>query len=74
MLKSSGTAGITSQGLIVFFLIAHMIDHVLYVSHESEFLINFEAWAILAQQWLVCAPLVIHIEPISKDSMLLVTI
>ena len=25
-----------------------------------EFLIHFEAWAKLAQQWLVCAPLAIH--------------
>ena len=23
--------------------------------HVSEFLISFEAWAKLAQQWLVCA-------------------
>ena len=26
-------------------------------------LICFEAWAKLAQQWLVCAPLGIHLEP-----------
>ena len=31
----------------------------------SEFLISFEAWAKLAQQWLVCAPLGIHLEPIN---------
>ena len=40
----------------------------------SEFLICFEAWAKLAQQWLVCAPLEIHLEPINKELMLLVTI
>ena len=40
----------------------------------SEFLICFEAWAKLAQQWLVCAPLEIHLKPISKELMLLVTI
>ena len=40
---------------------------------ESEFLIHFEAWTKLAQQWLVCALLVIHFEPIKKDLMLLVT-
>ena len=34
----------------------------------------FEAWAQLAQQWLVCAPLGIHLEPINKELMLLVTI
>ena len=32
----------------------------------SEFLISFEAWAKLAQQWLVCAPLGIHLEPINR--------
>ena len=37
----------------------------------SEFLISFEAWAKLAQKWLVCAPLV---EPLNKELMLLVTI
>ena len=39
-----------------------------------EFLIRFEAWAKLAQQWLVCAPLGTHLEPINKELMLLVTI
>ena len=33
----------------------------------SEFLISFEAWAKLAQQWSVCAPLGIHLEPINKE-------
>ena len=42
----------------------------LFVQHcPSEFLITFEAWAKLAQQWLVCAPLVIHLEPINKDTV-----
>ena len=41
---------------------------------SEEFLISFEAWDKLAQQWLVCAPLGIHFEPINKESMLLVTI
>ena len=40
----------------------------------SQFLISFEAWAKLAQKWLVCAPLRIHLEPINKELMLLVTI
>ena len=39
----------------------------------SEFLIRFEAWAELAQEWLVCVPLGI-LEPINKELMLLVTI
>ena len=33
----------------------------------SEFLISLEAWSKLAQQWLVCAPLAIHFEPINKE-------
>ena len=32
----------------------------------SEFLITFEAWAKLAQQWLVCVLLGIHLEPINR--------
>ena len=39
----------------------------------SEFLISFEAWTKLAQQWLVCEPLGIHLEPINQELMLLVT-
>ena len=31
----------------------------------AEFLISFEAWAKLAQKWLVCVPLRIHLEPIN---------
>ena len=31
----------------------------------------FEAWAKLAQQWLVCVPLGIHLEPINKELLLL---
>ena len=34
----------------------------------------FEVWVKLTQQWLVCAPLGIHLEPINKELMLLVTI
>ena len=33
--------------------------------HVPEFLTAFEAWAKLAQKWLVCAPLRIHLEPIN---------
>ena len=33
----------------------------------SESVIHFKAWAELAQQWLVCASLGIHIEPINKE-------
>ena len=40
----------------------------------SEFLILFEARAKLAQKWLVCVPLGIHLEPINKELMLLVRI
>ena len=32
----------------------------------SEFLVRFEAWAKLAQQWLVCVPLGRHHEPIDR--------
>ena len=39
-----------------------------------ELLIHFEAWAKLAQQWLVCVPLGIHLEPVNRELMLLVTI
>ena len=42
--------------------------------YKAEYLIRFEAWATLAQQWLVCAPLGIHLEPINKELMLLVII
>ena len=37
-------------------------------------MISFEAWAKLAEQWLVCAPMRIHLEPINKQFMVLVTI
>ena len=43
-------------------------------TNPSVFLIRFEAWAKLAQQWLVYAPLGIHLEPINKQFMLLVII
>ena len=32
---------------------------------KADFLISFEAWAKLAQKWLVCVPLGIHLEPIN---------
>ena len=35
---------------------------------------KFEAWAILAQKWLVCTPFGIHFEPMNKELLLLVTI
>ena len=53
---------------------------ILYVCEFSckcgaEFLICFEAWAKFVQQWLVhMPPLGIHLEPINKALMLLVTI
>ena len=37
-------------------------------------LYSFEARVKLAQQCLVCAPLIIYLEPINKDLMLLVII
>ena len=39
----------------------------------AEFLISCEAWTKLAQKWSVCAPMGIHLEPINKELMLLVT-
>ena len=39
----------------------------MYFRNPLECLIRFEAWAKLAQQWLVCAPLGIHLEPINKS-------
>ena len=54
----------------------NLIGHV--GSYDSvcmaEFLISFESWAKLAQQWLVCVPFGIHLEPINKELMLFVTI
>ena len=43
------------------------VNLTFYNECDSEFLIRFEAWAKLAQQWLVCAPLVKHFEPINND-------
>ena len=48
--------------------------HIHVCTCASDFLIRFEAWVKLAQQWLVCVPLGIHVEPINKELMLLVTI
>ena len=49
-------------------------DFLICETQQAEFLIHFEAWAKLAQQLLVCVSLGIHLEPINKDLMLLVTI
>ena len=46
----------------------------LHATCVSEFLICFQSCAKLLHKWLVCAPLGIHLEPINKDLMLLVTI
>ena len=51
-----------------------MEHHASYALREPEVLMRFEAWAKLAQQWLACVPLGIHLEPINKQLMLLVTI
>ena len=44
------------------------------VSQNSDYIYTlymysrvFEAWVKSAQQWIVCAPLRIHLEPISKE-------
>ena len=51
----------------------HMIHSHLYTlyvcMHVREVLICFKVWAKLAQQWLVCAPFAIHLEPINKETM-----
>ena len=54
----------------------HMYMYVYIHVHvyTSKFMIRFEARAKLAQQWLVYASLEIHLEPINKKLMLLVTI
>ena len=43
----------------------YLYNMYMYCTCTSEFLITFEAWAKLAQKWLVCAPLRIHLEPIN---------
>ena len=50
--------------------------HVCAVKHTctSEFLIGFEVWAKLAQQWLACVPLGRYLESINKELVLLVII
>ena len=45
-----------------------------YIHTYQSCFIHFEAWAKLAQQCLVYVPLGIHLEPINKELMLLVTI
>ena len=50
--------------------ITTVLSDILMIFHWSigwraEFLISFETWAKLAQKWLVCAPLGLHLEPIN---------
>ena len=52
----------------------HVHVHVIIMCEPNYEVIGFEAWAKLAPKWLVCAPLRIHLEPINKELMLLVTI
>ena len=52
----------------------YIYNYIYIYNIISEFLITCEEWAKLAQQWLVCAPLGIHLEPINKELMLLVII
>ena len=61
------------MGIIGILIIASFY-HCVYNTWIPEFLIYFEAWAKLVQQWLVCAPLGILLEPINKQLMLLVII
>ena len=49
-------------------------NRLVYDNTDLEVLIYFEAWTKLAQKWLVCASLGIHLEPINKQLMLLVRI
>ena len=58
--------------MTVTFILASSINNLHAIT--SEFLICFEVWAKLAQQWLVCVPLGIYLEPINKELMLLVII
>ena len=44
--------------LICIIILAEISAHQVWA---AEFLIRFEAWAKLAQKWLVCAPLRIHV-------------
>ena len=60
------TASVEFYGIRNYIISKYMYVLRMYI---SEFLIGFEAWAKLAQQWLVCVPLGIHFE-----LMLLVTI
>ena len=43
-------------------------NDLLTITCTTEFLIRFKVWAKLAQEWLVCAPLGIHHEPINVVS------
>ena len=55
--------------IILYMCIIHVTKNI-FLNEK----VSFEAWAKLAQQWLVYAPLEIHLEPINKELMLLVTI
>ena len=65
---------LTSHLLLEFEFTWICVVHVKLHTGGPEFLIGFEAWDKLAQKWLVCAPLGIHLEPINKEVMLLVTL
>ena len=49
----------------VTFLQLHVLQKYMYLQVGTEFLISFEPQAKLAQKWLLCAPLGIHLEPIN---------
>ena len=56
----------------LYLLLYLYVLHVCTCTYMTEFLICFETWVKLAQQWLACVPLGINIEPINKQLMLLV--
>ena len=61
-------------------LTIHVVTYYIQSLQVAFFLLfyrlyqSFKAWAKLAQKWLVCVPLGIHLDPINKELMLLVTI
>ena len=67
--------GISTYGAFIFFkCFLYYKNYIVYYTCNKNERVRFEAWAKLAQQWLVYAPLEIHLEPINKELMLLVTI
>ena len=52
--------------LCVFIHVTDMRYIIPTYTCTSQFLICFEAWGKLAQNWLVCVPLEIHLEPIAQ--------